>query len=101
MASSVFRGKVVWITGASSGIGESLARHFANAGARLILSSRRKEELDRVAKACSGAESVAVLPIDLSQTESMNDAALRAVQIAGPFDVMIHNASVCQCSFVV
>src|SRR5439155_18080310 len=99
MASSVFRGNVVWITGASSGIGESLARHFASAGARLILSSRRKEELDRVAKACSGAESVVVLPIDLSQPESMNDAALRALQIAGHVDVMVHNAGVSQRSF--
>ena len=99
MASSVFRGKVVWITGASSGIGESLARHFANTGARLILSSRRKEELDRVAKACSGAESVAVLPIDLSQPESMNAAALRALRIAGHVDVMVHNAGVSQRSF--
>jgi dehydrogenase/reductase SDR family member 7B len=99
MSSSVFRGKVAWITGASSGIGEALARRFANAGSRLILSSRRKQELERVAKTCSGAESVSVLPLDLSQPELMEDAARRALEMAGSIDVMVHNAGVSQRSF--
>src|SRR4029077_2254828 len=99
MSNSLFRGKVVWITGASSGIGEALARHFAQAGSRLILSSRRKEELERVAGTCSGAESLAVLPLDLSQPELMEDAARRALDIAGSIDVMVHNAGISQRSF--
>jgi dehydrogenase/reductase SDR family protein 7B len=99
MSSSAFRGKVVWITGASSGIGEALARHFAHAGSRLILSSRREKELDRVARSCSEAESVAVLPLDLGQPELMGDVALRALDIAGAIDVMVHNAGVSQRSF--
>ena len=48
------RGKVVWITGASSGIGESLAYALAECGARLILSARREEELKRVREKCRG-----------------------------------------------
>jgi short-subunit dehydrogenase len=99
MKNSVFRGKAVWITGASSGIGEALAHRFAHSRARLILSSRRKHELDRVAGACSGAESVAVLPLDLSEPESMDEAARRAIEIAGCIDVMVHNAGVTQRSF--
>jgi len=99
MTSSAFRGKVVWITGASSGIGEALAHRFAQAGSRLILSSRRKEELDRVRASCSGAESVAVLPMDLSRPKSMDEIAQRALQIAGRVDVMVHNAGVSQRSF--
>ena len=99
MASSAFHGKVVWITGASSGIGEALARQFAQAGSRLILSSRRKEELDRVSASCSGAESVAVLPMDLSRPQSMDEAARRALEIADRVDVMVHNAGVSQRSF--
>src|ERR1700674_5673892 len=99
MSSSAFLGKVVWITGASSGIGEALARHFAHAGSRLILSSRRREELERVAKTCSDAESVAVLPLDLSQPQLMNDAALRALDIGGCVDVMVHNAGISQRAF--
>lgn len=48
----VLRGKVVWITGASSGIGEELSYALAKAGAVLILSARRTEELQRVLEQC-------------------------------------------------
>ena len=43
-----FHGKVVWITGASSGIGEGLAKSFASLGAKVVLSGRNVAELDRV-----------------------------------------------------
>jgi short-subunit dehydrogenase len=99
MKGSVFGGKVVWITGASSGIGEALARRFAKGGARLILSSRRKDELDRVAKSCSEAKSVAVFPLDLSQPQLMHEAVQCALRINGCVDVMVHNAGVAQRAF--
>ena len=48
------RGKVVWITGASSGIGEYLAYELVKHGCKLVLSARRKAELERVKKKCAG-----------------------------------------------
>src|ERR1051326_303281 len=99
MRDSLFRGKVVWITGASSGIGEALAYRFARAGSRLILSSRRKDERDRVAQACSGAESVRVVPMDLSAPDSLDRAARHVLEIAGHIDVMVHNAGIAQRAF--
>lgn len=50
----VLSGKVVWITGASSGIGEYLAYELASIGCKLVLSARRQAELERVKAKCSG-----------------------------------------------
>jgi short-subunit dehydrogenase len=96
---SKFNGKIVWITGASSGIGEALAKQFAAAGARLILSARREAELQRVAALCPNATSVSILPLDLSMPEKMPDAARHALKIGGYIDVLVHNAGVSQRAF--
>src|SRR5437763_16593605 len=96
MNHAIFRGQVVWITGASGGIGEALARRFADSGSRLVLSSRRGEELNRVARQCTAAESVAVIPLDLNRPELMDDAARRALDITRHIDVMVHNGRVSQ-----
>ena len=57
--------KVVWITGASSGIGEALVYAYNNAGAKLIISSRNRDELFRVKGNCKNQINVHVLSIDL------------------------------------
>src|SRR5258706_5793523 len=96
MLQSRFHKKVVWITGASSGIGEALAKRFARAGARLILSARREDELNRVSGLCSGASSVSVLPLDLSKLECMASAVNSALAMETAIDVMVHNGAVSQ-----
>ena len=56
--------RVVWITGASDGIGAALAKELAGRGATLVLTARRREKLEAVAAACGDA-TVHVLPADL------------------------------------
>ncbi len=78
-----FADKVVWITGASSGIGEELAYQLNEMGARLVLSSRRKSELERVAAKCKDA---LVLPLDLGD---LNYAESLVQQVIGTMALLI------------
>lgn len=93
------RDRVVWITGASSGIGEAMALQAAREGARLVLSARRVAELERVRAACPNPDTVAVLPLDLTDFDAA-DAAARAEQFFGPIDVLVNNAGISQRGLV-
>jgi len=96
-----FNDKVIWITGASSGIGEGLAYAFSKAGAKLILSSRRVDELDRVRNACSNVEKVKILPLDLLDVSSLEARTADAIACFGQIDIMIHNGGISQRSLVI
>ena len=96
-----FTGKVVWITGASSGIGEALAYAFSAAGAKLLLSSRRTEELERVKAACAHPEFARVLPMDLTKMDSFGARTAEAIGAFGQVDIMIHNGGITQRSLVI
>jgi short-subunit dehydrogenase len=84
-------GRIVWITGASSGIGEALAVSASRRGARLVLTARRAAELERVRALCAEPAKVAVLPLDLTAFDPA-DAAQRAETSFGPIDVLVNNA---------
>lgn len=92
------RGKVVWITGASSGIGEALAHECACAGATLVLSARRIERLREVERRCTelGAEEVALLPMDQLQIEKIPGWVREAEARFGRIDLLINNAGMSQ-----
>ena len=96
-----FEGKVVWITGASSGIGEALAYTLAVRGARLILSARRAEQLKGVQAACAYPDRHLVLPLDLADTASLEAAARQALDAVGSIDVLINNGGVSQRALAV
>ncbi len=91
-----FQNKVVWITGASSGIGEHLAYAFAAQGAKLILSSRKGAELERVKNQCQGAGQVFILPLDVAQFDTIPDAVQKAIAQFGQIDILVNNAGISQ-----
>lgn len=92
--------KIIWITGASSGIGEALAYELSKLGAKLILSARRTQELERVKLNCSDTEKVAILALDLLQFDTLADITEKAVGIYGKIDILINNGGLSQRSLI-
>lgn len=89
---SSYKDKVIWITGASSGIGEALALEFAKKEARLILSARREEELKRVAALTKLPDlDIMILPFDLSDTSKASGLAAQVMNKFGRVDILINN----------
>jgi hypothetical protein len=88
-----FKGKVVWIVGASSGIGAALAQALALAGAKVVLSARREAHLKEVGAACAqlGAEPL-IVPLDVLDAASATAAFLRVVTETGGIDSIVLNA---------
>ena len=88
-------GKIVIITGASSGIGEAAARHLAAHGARVIVAARRAERIEPLVAEISknGGEAIAVAT-DVTRHEDMRKVADLAVERFGRIDVLVNNAGV-------
>ncbi|KAM0728083.1 Dehydrogenase/reductase SDR family member 7 [Formica fusca] len=92
------KGKVVWITGASSGIGEQLAYVLAKAGCKLILSARRIDELEKVKRKCLeenehlSDDDVEVYPLDLLNFDLHEKAFLHVIEKFGKLDILVNNA---------
>lgn len=95
MAKQSLQGKVIVITGASSGFGKGAALEFARRGAKLALAARRANEIEELAAECRSAGGDAVAcPTDVSQREDVERLAAMAVQSFGRIDVWINNAGV-------
>jgi short-subunit dehydrogenase len=96
-----YNGKVIWITGASSGIGEAIALALSKYDTRLILSSRRKEELERVKSSLTmKSEDVYILPLDLEEPDTLPEKAREAESVFGRVDVLINNGGITQRALV-
>jgi NAD(P)-dependent dehydrogenase (short-subunit alcohol dehydrogenase family) len=82
-----YPGAVVWITGASSGIGESLARELAGRGARVAITARRGDRLDAIA-----GDRMLSVPADVTDLDAMRATAARVEEELGPIDLAVLNA---------
>lgn len=92
--------QVVVITGASSGLGESLAHQFYEAGCLVVLCARRRQELDRVRNdlvnlPCSGSSpSPVIVPLDLSDIDSLPGVVNKILSITGKIDILVNNGGI-------
>ena len=96
--STRFANKVVWVTGASSGIGEALARALSAEGALLVLSARRTQRLQALAAQLERPDDVLILPLDMADADAIPVAAKAAQDWKGRVDVLINNAGISQRS---
>jgi short-subunit dehydrogenase len=89
------QGKVVIVTGASSGIGEATAREFGREGAKVVLAARRMDRLEALAQELTrlgtGAETL-VVPADLSELEDIQSLIRQTMDRFGRIDVLVNNA---------
>lgn len=94
------QGKIIWITGASSGIGEELTYQLNKVGAKLIISARREAILNSVKSQCNNPDNTVVLPLDSNAFETMESVVTNALAIFGKIDVLINNAGISQRSLI-
>lgn len=89
------KGKVVIVTGASSGIGEATARQFGREGSRVVLAARRVDKLEALANEIGGmgtGAEVLVVQADLSKLEDIQSLIQKTLDKFGRIDVLVNNA---------
>ncbi len=93
---SYYKDKVVWVTGASSGIGKELCIQLAQSGSQLILSSRNQEALTSLKNTLPNSDQHLVLPLDLENSDNFEVSAQRVIERFGTVDILIQNGGISQ-----
>lgn len=86
--------KVIWITGASSGIGREMALQCSRLGAQVVLSSRRKEVLEQIRQELAAPEKAMVLPLDMEQSLVFHEKVKQVMDRFGRIDLLFNNAGI-------
>ena len=94
-----YKNKVIWITGASSGIGKELAIQLSKLGAILVLTARRENELEKVKQLCGNAE-VHLFPFDLENLEGIGALYNAVIKDIKKIDILVNNAGISAWSSV-
>ena len=96
-----FKDKVVWVTGASSGIGKAVAFALSEHGAMVIISSRNIEKLKKVKLQCKNPEKIKILKVDLDDYLNLNKLVQNAISLFGTIDILINNGGISQRSLAI
>ncbi|MDZ4846070.1 MAG: SDR family oxidoreductase [Chitinophagales bacterium] len=91
-----YKDKFVWITGASSGIGEAVTYVFAKEGAHVIISARRTHELERVKANCPDVSKVTIVQLDVGDYKTIESIVKPVLEKFGRIDVLFNNAGISQ-----
>ncbi|WP_455603174.1 SDR family oxidoreductase [Acinetobacter pecorum] len=94
------KGKVVWITGASSGIGKAIAQQCAALGAQVVLTARRHEELEKVRQHLNNPEQHISITADITDESQVRHAYDQVLQQKGRIDWLINNAGLSQRALI-
>ena len=96
-----YQNKVVWLTGASSGIGKATALELSEQGAAVIISSRNTANLEAVRQQCKHPDKVKILEFDLANYENLAQLIQEAISLFGTIDILINNGGISQRSLAV
>lgn len=95
-----FTDKIVWITGASSGIGKALAIELSKQHVELILSSRNETSLNQVKNECENPSTIKILPLDLENYNSLSSKVDEALTLFNGVDILFNNGGISQRALV-
>jgi len=93
-----FQGKIAWVTGASSGIGEGIVRDLASKGAKVVLSARKLDALEEIRKSLPNAEQHFCISLDLEHSKNFPELASEVVSKMGKIDFLFNNGGLSQRS---
>jgi len=97
----MLQNKVVWITGASSGIGEAISYAFAEKGCQLILSGRNAVKLEDVKRKCQKPDKVEIVLMDISKHNELTQTTQKVIAQFGHIDILVNNAGISQRSMAI